>query len=230
MSVISRQPLRSQIRSHLVERLLGGDLEPGSQLNESQLTEELGVSRTPLREALLQLEFEGLLRSTPGKGFSVAPLDADEMEELFAVGGELESMALRLAGGVNGGGLEQMRAINRKREGLLRDGGDRDELVELDDQWHRLLVTDCDNEQLRELLRLVRNRLYRYVYAFEGHQGEVEEAVEDHEEIADALEEGDVERAVAKLQEHWRTGREAMRRLMNGMSDGEATDGGPPAG
>lgn len=217
MSVISRQPLRSQIRSHLVERLLGGDLEPGSQLNESQLTEELGVSRTPLREALLQLEFEGLLRSTPGKGFSVAPLERDEMEHLFDLGVELESLAIRMAGGADEGTLERMREINEERAGVLRDGGERDELVALDDRWHRLLVSGCDNDQLQEMLRLVRNRLYRYVYAFEGHQGEVEEAVRDHEEIMEALEEGDTDRAVARLQHHWEAGQEAMRRLMPDM-------------
>lgn len=218
MSVISRKPLRSQIRSHLVERLLGGDLEPGKQLNESQLTEELGVSRTPLREALLQLEFEGLLRSTPGKGFSVAPLEQEEMEELFDVGIELESLALRLAEGLDDDKLERMRAINDERAGILTGGGDRDTLVQLDDQWHRLLVSDCNNDQLQELLRLVRNRLYRYVYAFEGQKSEVQEAIRDHEKIADALEEGDLERAVRLLREHWRTGERTMRSLMSDLS------------
>lgn len=217
MSVISRQPLRSQIRSHLVERLLGGDLKPGSQLNESELTADLGVSRTPLREALLQLEFEGLLRSTPGKGFSVAPLERREMEELFDVGIELESLALRLAGEVEKENLEQMHAINSERAQLLRDRDDRDALVQLDDHWHRLLVSSCDNDQLLELLRLVRNRLYRYVYAFEGHESEVEGAIQDHEEIMEALEEDDLDQAVTKLREHWRTGERTMRRLMSDL-------------
>lgn len=218
MAVISRQPLRSQIRSHLVERLLSGDLEPGSQLNETQLTEELGVSRTPLREALLQLEFEGLLRSTPGKGFSVAPLDETEMVELFDVGIELESLALRMGGGVGDDQLQELRDINAERRRILHDDGDRDDLVRLDDRWHRILASTCDNDQLLELLRLVRNRLYRYVYAFEGQKEEVEEAIRDHEQVADALDEGDLERAVRLLREHWRTGENSMRSLMSDLS------------
>lgn len=218
MSVISRQPLRSQIRSQLVERLLSGDLEPGSQLNESQLTEELGVSRTPLREALLQLEFEGLLRSTPGKGFSVAPLDEEEVVELFDVGIELESLALRLGGGVANEQLRKLRDINARRRRILHDDGDRHELVHLDDRWHRILISACDNEQLQELLRLVRNRLYRYVFAFQGEKSEVEPAIRDHEKIADALEKGDLEDAVRLLREHWRKGRRSMRSLMSNYS------------
>lgn len=218
MAVISRQPLRSQIRSHLVERLLGGDLEPGSQLNENQLTEELGVSRTPLREALLQLEFEGLLRSTPGKGFSVAPLEEEEMMSLFEVGGELESLALRLGGGVSEGQLEELREINTRRREILLENGDRDDLVSLDDRWHRILVSNCSNDQLLELLRLIRNRLYRYVYAFEGQKEKVEEAILDHDEIADALESGDLNSAIGRLRGHWQSGRRSMRSLMSDVT------------
>lgn len=215
MAVIPRQPLRGQIRSHLVERLLGGDLEPGRQLNESELSEELGVSRTPLREALLRLEFEGLLRSQPGKGFSVAPLERDEMEHLFSLGVELESLALRWSEPVGPERLEELRSLNDERAELLREGNDRDQLVRIDDQWHRLLVSGCDNQQLQELLRLVRNRLYRYVYHFSGEREEVEVAVRDHEAIMDALEEGDVDRAVERLRKHWLAGQVAMREMMS---------------
>lgn len=214
MAVIPRQLLRGQIRSHLVERLLEGDLEPGSQLNESELAEELGVSRTPLREALLQLKFEGLLRSEPGKGFSVAPLESEEMEDLFSLGAELESLAIRSSDPLGADAIAELRRINAERAELLRRDGDRDQLVRLDDRWHRLLVSECSNGQLREFLRLVRNRLYRYVYHFSGERSEVEAAVGEHESIADALEDGDVEAAAERLREHWLAGQRAMRQLM----------------
>lgn len=215
MAIISRQPLRSQIRSHLVERLLGGDLEPETQINESQLTEELGVSRTPLREALLQLEFEGLLRSHPGKGFAVAPLDGEELAELFDLGIELESLGLRLAEGVSVETLAEMRALNRRRHELARDGGNPDEQFELDDHWHRLLVSGCQNRQLHELLRLIHNRLYRYVFAFEDEPVEMEGAIQDHEAIMDALEEGDLDRAVERLRQHGRAAQAAIQKLLD---------------
>lgn len=214
MGLIDRKPLRSQIRSHLVEQLLDGTLEPGRELNEIGLSEELGVSRTPLREALLQLQFEGLLQFSPGKGFSVAPLELEEMEELFELGIELESMALRLAGTPTSEKIGELRAINNEREQVLHEEGDRDVLVKIDDRWHQLLVADCSNNQLLELLRLVRNRLYRYIYAFEGETGEVEKAIREHEEIITALEEHDLDGAVQTLREHWRKSERTLRELM----------------
>lgn len=215
MRTISREPLRTHIRRLLVEQILVGEIEPDSQINESVLTEELGVSRTPLREALLQLVFEGFLEADPGRGFQVRPLTQRESYELFTVGLELEALALQLAGGVDETQLTRLREINRERSQVLDENGYQDQLVELDDHWHRLLVTNCDNQQLQGLLRLVRNRLYRYTYAFEGHRNEVEEAIEDHEDIQDALEQEDLDRAVELLRRHWQKGREIMAELMD---------------
>ena len=219
MPPISREPLRSKIRSHLVERLFGGDLKPGTQINESQLTRELGVSRTPLREALLQLEFEGLLRSDPGRGFCVAPLEPEELEELFDVGIQLEMLGL-LHNGVSDEALAKMREIQRERVEITENGSDPDAHIELDDRWHRLLVSGCDNTQYQEILRLVRNRLYRYVYAFSGSFGGVRNALREHERIMDAIEAGEFERAAEILREHGRSAESTILRLMD--EEGEA--------
>lgn len=214
MSLITREPLRTEIRRLLVEQLIHGEIEPGSQINESRLTDELGVSRTPLREALLQLAFEGFLDAVPGKGFQVRPLTARELRELFTVGVTLETLALRQSGGVSDERLEELGQINDRRAELLAAGADRDRLVELDDRWHRRLVSSCDNQQLLELLRLVRNRMYRYLYAFEGQPDEVEAAILEHEEIQQALAEGDLDRAVETLRRHWTGSRSTLAELV----------------
>lgn len=214
MSLITREPLRTEIRRHLIEQLILGEIEPGSQINESGLTEELGVSRTPLREALLQLAFEGFLEAVPGKGFQVRPLTARELRELFTVGVTLETLALRQSGGLSAEQIEELGEINDRRAELLAAGADQDRLVQLDDRWHRLLVSNCDNEQLLEFLRLVRNRMYRYLYAFEGQPEEVEGAIRDHEEIQRALAEDDLDRAVETLRRHWTDSRTTLADLV----------------
>ncbi|HZI89906.1 MAG TPA: GntR family transcriptional regulator, partial [Candidatus Polarisedimenticolia bacterium] len=80
---IVRAPIRSQVRRYLLEGMLHGDPAPGSSINESELAQQLGVSRTPLREALLSLVGEGFLHADPGRGFFVLPLSAKEVEDLY---------------------------------------------------------------------------------------------------------------------------------------------------
>lgn len=214
MSPINREPLRNQIRRELAGQLIRGTIEPGQRLNENRLTENLGVSRTPLREALIQLEFEGILDSEPGKGFQVRPMSVRELEELLRVGSELEALALRITPRVEDERVEELRDLDeRRREELASGDPDEDRLVELDDRWHRTLVGGCENETLHELLRIVRNRLYRYVYLIETSSSEVEKALREHDDIVDALEAGAVESAEETLRRHWTRTGQVMERF-----------------
>ncbi|MEM6570130.1 MAG: GntR family transcriptional regulator, partial [Planctomycetota bacterium] len=92
---LTRTSLRQQAASELRSRLLRGDLAPGHRVNETAIAAELGVSQTPVREALLLLERERFLDSAPGRGFTVRPLDPDEVREIYPVLGNLEAFALR---------------------------------------------------------------------------------------------------------------------------------------
>ena len=94
---IERRNLRSQVRSELLDRMRTGLAKPGESINEVQLAAELGVSRTPLREALIALESEGQITSENGKGFRFVPLSASEFEDLAPVMAALESLALELS-------------------------------------------------------------------------------------------------------------------------------------
>ena len=95
--VIERRNLRSQVRDELLARMRSGLVQPGEGINEVQLATELGVSRTPLREALIALESEGQIESENGKGFRFVPLSAQEFEDLAPVMAALESLALELS-------------------------------------------------------------------------------------------------------------------------------------
>ena len=95
---IKRESLRDQVRESLRRQIVEGALAPGEALKELELSESLGVSRTPLREALIQLEQDGMVRAGKSRGFSVAPLTVDEVEELFPIVGSLHGLALREAG------------------------------------------------------------------------------------------------------------------------------------
>ncbi|HEX7051816.1 MAG TPA: GntR family transcriptional regulator [Longimicrobiales bacterium] len=215
MSIISREPLRTEVRRVLLMRLLSGELEPGSRINESKLAEELGVSRTPLREALIHLEFEGFIESVQGKGFSVAPLRPKTARDLHAFVGLLEGIAMRSLANLTPEQLsrlvDELERINRELAVESKDPGrqDLETVIQLGDEWHGLLVSACDNEQILEILRLLKQRLYRYTYSFVRQAQRVEITLGWHEEIIEALRRREIDRAIELVHQHWMTGADA---------------------
>lgn len=214
-SLISRDPLRVAIRRILLNRLLSGELEPGSSINESKLAEELGISRTPLREALLELKFEGFLDSVPGKGFSVLPLSAETAWDLYLLVGWLEGVALRNGGNQSEDRLGLLEEIEKERQ-QAEEEQDTELAVRLDARWHAALVSTCSNNECLDVLNLLRRRLYRYEYVFAddlNHLGDsfrhrVAGTLDHHRQIIEALRARNLEFAVELLKHHWRTGAE----------------------
>jgi DNA-binding GntR family transcriptional regulator len=209
MARIIRQPLRSDVRRVLLGRLLSGELEPGSQINEAKLASELGVSRTPLREALIHLEFEGFIESVQGKGFSVAPLRAQTVRELHALVGLLEGQAMRALHDLDQNALEELitelEAINAEleKEVAKGPGQDPERLITLGNNWHAVLVSASTNEQLHEILQLLRQRMYRYTYGFLTQRQRVPERLTQHAQIMEALRDRQIERAIEMVENHW---------------------------
>lgn len=201
--------LRVQVREVLLEWLRSGKLLPGSSFTQSQLAEELGVSRTPLREALLRLEVEGFVESMDGKGFTVAPLRLETAEELYELVGYLESLALQLSPEPDSARLQRLRSLDRERSRAKRA-----RVVELGTRWHEQLIGECRNSQLLELLGLARERLYRFEYALMREPEEREISRRQHEAILEALEAGDRERAERLVREHWMRGLDAISRML----------------
>lgn len=222
-ALIPREPLRVAVRRVLIERLLSGELEPGSDINEKELCEDLGVSRTPVRQALLHLEFEGFLDSQQGKGFSVLPLRAGVAAELYPLVGALEALALRWSAPLTEEVGRALNALNQRRAALDRD--QYEERIELDDQWHDLLLSGCENRQLLGVLRLLKNRLYRYEHAIAEGTDRLGDSTSEHRAIQGAFEAGETEKAAHLLQEHWRIGVRSASAVLDGHPDGRGQAG-----
>jgi len=223
-SPISREPIREKVREILVDRLLDRQLEPGQHINESELAAEFGISRTPLREALLQLASEGLIESEPGRGFRVTEMDVRTGRELYSLVAELEVLALKRTGPLDEETVERLRELDRQRARRPEDH-DATEAVALDIQWHRALVEACPNQQLLELLDLLRQRVYRYEY---GHARKFEQigvkGLKQHASILEALEAGDTEEAAGRLLDHWKY---AVRSLDDWLDEAIGAEGAP---
>lgn len=206
---IERKNLRSQVREELIARMRAGDVRPGESINEVQLAAELGVSRTPLREALIALESEGQIESENGKGFRFVPLSAREFEELCPIIVTLEGLALDLSP------LDELAALGARLGGLAADFSDdiaqHAVVNRKDDEWHNLMLSACTNRKLLEQIAQVRSAIHRYESLLVGGEVLVERSAAEHAIIAQHLVERDVPAAKAALAENWTNG---MRRLL----------------
>jgi DNA-binding GntR family transcriptional regulator len=206
---IERKNLRSQVREELIARMRAGDVRPGESINEVQLAAELGVSRTPLREALIALESEGQIESENGKGFRFVPLSAREFEELCPIIVTLEGLALDLSP------IDELAVLGARLGGLAADFSDdvaqHAVVNRKDDEWHNLMLSACTNHKLLEQIAQVRSAIHRYESLLVGGEVLVERSAAEHAIIAQHLVERDVPAAKAALAENWTNG---MRRLL----------------
>jgi DNA-binding GntR family transcriptional regulator len=179
-----------------------GKLAAGERINEVHLAEALGVSRTPLREALGHLVAEGALTVRRHFGFYVRPLSVAEFRDIYAVRALLDPEALRLAGVPDEATLKRLSALNRQ----LARASRAEEAIALDDEWHRRLLDGCGNRVLVELIAQFMARTYRYELALMREQRNLQVATGEHDAILAALRAGQLERACAALRRNLQTG------------------------
>src|SRR3954454_23072610 len=119
--MITRNPLRDQVYQAVLARIYRGELPPARRVRDTDLATQLGVSRTPVREALLRLAREGILEADMGRGFSVCRLDPAEMRETGAILGALENLALQACGDISIDRLNRLSELDRELSAIRGD-------------------------------------------------------------------------------------------------------------
>jgi len=198
-----RQNISGEVAAALRERIVNGDLAPNTRINEVHLARDLGVSRTPLREALARLAQEGALRNAPRIGYFVRPLTIEEFEQIYDIRPILDPEALRLAGIPSKKRIDELEALNRK----LAAARDPETAITLDDEWHFSLLADCPNRVLIEMIESIILRTRRYELALMKESENVATASNDHARILAALRKGDLPAACAALKRNMQSGR-----------------------
>jgi DNA-binding GntR family transcriptional regulator len=173
---------------------------PGERLNEAIIAKELGVSRTPLREALNRLSAEGFLTFSVNQGFFRKPLDVKEIFDLYEFRQKMEMAAVRLA--VERATDEQLIDLERFAQQSAENEADRTlkEVISLDEEFHERLITLTDNIEMRNTLRNVNDRI-QYV-RWMDMDGRRSETQAQHKEIAQALRARDTEKCMRLMGEH----------------------------
>jgi DNA-binding GntR family transcriptional regulator len=199
---IRRVNVSSEVAAAVRALIVDGRLAEGERINEVRLAKALGVSRTPLREALGRLGAEGALEGRPGSGYFVRALSPEEFEQLYAIRPLLDPEALRLAGVPDPAQLTRLRRLNR----ALGAARDPEAAVSADDAWHAELLRGCPNGVLLELIEHVALRTRRYEIALMRETRELVRATDDHERIIEALARGDLAGGCAALRHNLECG------------------------
>lgn len=207
---IERRTLRSQVREELLARMRSGEVEPGEGVNEVKLAAELGVSRTPLREALIALESEGQIESEGGKGFRFRPLSRNELGELAPIMAALEALAVELSDPAKLAALGSRLAT--MAAGFTQEVAEHALVIRKDDEWHGVMLSACPNTRLLELIASTRQAIHRYESLLVPGEAMVERVAAEHALIAERLIAGDVPGAIAALKLNWING---MQRIID---------------
>lgn len=191
LQIENYKPLREIVFQYLREAILEGKLEPGKRLMEMQLAEELGVSRTPIREAIRKLELEGLVIMVPRKGAYVADVSVKDMLEVLEIRAALEGLAASLA-------AERMTAKEIKSLKTLAEEFKKFHLeknfqgmVEKDVEFHEKIFVSTRNEKLYQISQSLREQIYRFRVRYISEYDQSKNLVIEHDKIFRAIAEGD---------------------------------------
>jgi len=191
-----------ELRDEIEELIAFGKLPPGKHLDETELAEHFGVSRTPVREALNQLASAGLIEIRPRRGAVVAELGPQQLVEMFEVMAELEGMCGRLAARRLSAEEQQALQAVHERCKAVRDGGDPDLYYQLNDEFHGVIYAGSHNAFLIEQAWNLRRRLRPYRRLQLRVRGRIPNSFDEHEAIVAAIVSGDGELANTLLRAH----------------------------
>lgn len=187
ISLNGYRPLRDLVFESLKEAILSQKLRPGERLLENELAEELGVSRTPIREAIRRLEQEGLVVMLPRKGAYVAGISLKDIHEVYEIRAALEALALELAATyITDEELDEL-ALQVEEEEALTDAGRLNEIIFIDSSFHDLIYQYARNNKLTQFVDILQEQFKRFRALPLGASARSNTALEEHQQILAAL-------------------------------------------
>ena len=208
-------PLRDVVFKTLRQGILTGELKPGERLMEIHLAKRLGVSRTPIREAIRKLELEGLVTMIPRRGAEVAKITAKNLRDVLEVRVALDELAVQLAcERMLDEDIEQLR---KACEEFARVTGTKDATVisRADVALHDIIVDSTGNIRLKQLVNNLAEQMYRYRFEYIKDSVYHERLIEEHRELLESLESRDTERAAKAVRTHILNQEETIRRHLD---------------
>ncbi len=222
---LNLKSLRGQVYEYLRDAINRGDLKPGAFIDQNSLSTEMGISRTPLRDALIQLEVEGFVSILPRRGVVVNRLDEDTVRRLYEIIGALEGAAVvAVYDQLARQDFARLRTLNADMVVAI-DAGDFDRYYTLNLEFHDTFLGRSDNDALVRTVRTCKQRLYDFPRAPKFVPEWELRSTAEHAEFLDLLEAGDVRLAADYLRDvHW--GFAVQRPFVRQCYFGDAEGGG----
>jgi len=186
----SHRPLREIVYEELKMQILTGKITPGTRMMEVDLAEQMGVSRTPIREAIRKLEKEGLVTIEPRKGAYASQISIKDMVDILEVRQDMEGLAAYLASlRMTPEQMDALEEISRDYNKAVEEGN-MTEMIAKDTAFHNLIVESCNNSILLMMINQLQELVLRFRYVYYDNFKRAEKMPEEHKIIMDAIREG----------------------------------------
>jgi len=207
--------LEEKVYFSLEDQIISQKLRPGEAVTEMKLSRELGVSRTPVREALQRLDREGLIKLIPNKGAVVLGISEQDLIDIYKIRMRLEGLAARIAAEKRDEALCRELCDNVDLTGFYMAKGDIEKVKNLDSEFHDIIYRCCESRMLGKTL----SELHRYIASYRklslAVSGRIEHSLSEHKEIYDAIAAGNADAADALMSEHVARALENLLKIIN---------------
>jgi len=207
--------LSDHVFEQLEDSILNGSIQPGENLNEQKLSTEMGVSRTPIREAIRMLEQKNLVRLVPNKGAVVLGVDKKDLLDVYTIRSYIEGLASRWA-------AENITTEKSKILGEIIDlqefyylKSNPDQVIEMDSRFHETIFSYCESRRLEPMLRDLHHMIQRYRKLSLAEAGRTENSIAEHRLILEAICSGDGDEAERHTATHINKAKENLIRLLD---------------
>ncbi|MHC1739144.1 MAG: GntR family transcriptional regulator [Ignavibacteriaceae bacterium] len=215
------KPLRDKISTSIRDLIIEGKLKPGERLTEPEISASLGISRTPLREAFLQLESEGFVQVLPRKGAIVTDINLQDAVEIYTIKASLEALATRLACPlIQTETFESLIKLNQQMEKIsVSENKNYRRFLDLNARFHQTIYENSNNNKLIKLINTLRNQTLRYNYIYLTLLSHLTESVKEHYEMIDCLKTKDLDKVESLIKSHGENARIALYEFIKNNSN-----------
>lgn len=219
----SYKPLRELVCEHIREAIINGVFAPGERLMEIQMADEMGVSRTPVREAIRKLEMEGFVVMIPRRGTYVSNMSIKDINDVYEIRTSLDILAAGLAAErINDDELEELQRL-LVQVGHAIDSGDMEKVLEADSAFHDVLYKASRNERLRNIINNLREQITVIRGVSMSYPGRLKDTQEEHRLLVESIAARDVEKSQEAARIHLENAEKTLMEAMAGQKNRDKT-------